>query len=208
MTDERYTFVEQQRERKSAARGARHRVCGSKSKRCTLPHESLTPAQLKRRNGIVNTYNMNAPHTWAELCQWPEDIRRDYLQRLTDACCPTHAQLAEMLGCSPSSVYNHLKSLRIPRENRRQNRDQKDAWSRFISSDAPESPVSDDLSSNASTPDERESPARSVAEPHAEFHRLSITLTGKPAHVFDSVYRLLGDADYEITVTAVRKEVM
>ena len=148
MTDERFTFVEQQRERKSAARGAKHRVRGSKSRRCTLPHEHLTPAQMKRRNGIVSTYDMNTPRAWTELKQWPEDLRREYMTRLLDVYCPTYEQLAGMLGCSPSSVYNHLKALRIPRENRHQTRAQKDAWLSFASPDASESLVSDVCSDN------------------------------------------------------------
>lgn len=213
MTDERFTFVEQQRETKSAARGAKHRVCGSKSRRCTLPHEHLTPAQLKRRNGIMITCDMSAPHTWAELKQWPEDLRREYMTRLIDTYCPTYAQLAAMLGCSDGSVYNHLVTLRIPRENRHQTRAQKAAWLSFTSSDAPESPVSNVCSDEAQIPDKPESPADAATEPHTEscfpFDRLSLTLTGRPALVLERLWRLFSDVgdELELTVTAARKGV-
>lgn len=211
MTDERFTFVEQQRETKSAARGARHRVCGSKSKRCTLPHEYLTPAQMKRRNGIVNTYNMNAPHTKAELSGWSQDLRREYFTDLMQRYCPTDAQLADMLGCSKSTVYNLLTACSVSRENRRQTREQRAAWFTFVTPDAPERAQSD------VTPEAihiLKVPADAATEPQAEsgfpFDRLSITLTGKPARSLERLWQLFSDVDdeLELTITAVRKGVM
>lgn len=214
MTDERFTFVEQQRETKSAARGARHRVCGSKSKRCTLPHEYLTPAQMKRRNGIVNTYNMNAPHTKAELSGWSQDLRREYFTGLMQRYCPTDAQLADMLGCSKSTVYNLLTACSVSRENRRQTRVQETAWFTFVTPDAPECPQSDVASQTITAPDEHEAPADAATEPQElscfPFDRLSITLTGKPAHSLERLWQLFSDVDdeLELTITAVRKGVM
>lgn len=207
MTDERFTFVEQQRETKSAARGARHRVCGSKSKRCTLPHEYLTPAQMKRRNGIVNTYNMNAPHTKAELSGWSQDLRREYFTGLMQRYCPTDAQLADMLGCSKSTVYNLLTACSVSRENHRQTREQRAAWCTFVTPDAPEHAQSDVMP-------EAIPPAGAATEPQAgacfPFDRLSITLTGKPAHSLERLWQLFSDVDdeLELTITAVRKGVM
>ena len=162
----------------------------------------------------MNTYDMNTPHTWTELKQWPEDVRREYMMRLLDAYCPTYAQLTAMLGCSDSSVYNHLKALRIPRENRHQTRAQKDAWLSFIASDAPESLVSNDISCSAPVPAERKVSAGEATEPHAAprfpFDRISLTLTGKPAHSLERLWHLFSDVDdeLELTVTAVRKEVI
>lgn len=211
MTDERFTFVDQQRERKSAARGARHRVCGSKSKRCTLPHEYLTPAQMKRRNGIVNTYSMNAPHTKAELSGWSQDLRREYFTGLMQRYCPTNAQLADMLGCSERTVYNILTACSVSRENHRQTRAQEAAWFTFVAPDAPERAQSDVTPEAIHVPDEHEIPADAATEPQEEsgfpFDRLSITLTGKPAYSLERLWQLFSDVDdeLELTVTAVRK---
>lgn len=162
----------------------------------------------------MSTYNMDAPHTWTELKQWPEDVRREYIARLTERYCPTYAQLAGMLGCSDGSVYNHLKALRIPRENRHQTRAQKEAWLSFISSGVPEPPVSSVCSCSAPVPAERKVSADEAPEPHAAprfpFDRISLTLTGKPAHSLERLWQLFSDVDdeLELTVTAVRKEVI
>ena len=162
----------------------------------------------------MNTYNMGAPHTWAELKQWPEDVRHEYVDRLTKRYCPTYEQLAGMLGCSNSSVYNHLKALRIPRENRKQTLVQKEAWFGFISSDTPEPPASSVCSGSAPVPVEHEVSAGEATEPHAAprfpFDRISLTLTGKPARSLERLWQLFSDVDdeLELTVTAVRKEVI
>ena len=162
----------------------------------------------------MNTYDMNVPHTWAELRQWPEDVRREYITRLIDRYCPTYAQLAGILGCSESSVYSHLKSLHIPRENRRQTRAQEEVWQSFASSNVPESSVNSVRSDGAFVLPENESPADAAAEPHTAFRfpfdRISLTLTGKPAHSLERLWQLFSDVDdeLELTVTAVRKEVI
>ena len=45
MTDAQYLFVSDSREKKSVARSAVHRKGGRKSKKCTLPSDSLTEKQ-------------------------------------------------------------------------------------------------------------------------------------------------------------------
>lgn len=179
MTDERFTFVEQQRETKSAARGARHRVCGSKSKRCTLPHEYLTHAQMKRRNGIVNTYNMNAPHTKAELSGWSQDLRREYFTGLMQRYCPTDTQLADMLGCSKSTVYNLLTACSVSRENHRQTREQRAAWFTFVTPDAPECAQSDVVSE--AIPAHRTNTKSPPTQPQARSQDPASRLTASPS---------------------------
>lgn len=157
---------------------------------------------------------MDTPHTRAELIQWPEDVRCEYMTRLTEQYCPTYEQLAGMLGCSPSSVYNLLKALRIPRENRRQTLAQKKAWLSFVSPDASESPVSNVCADDVPVLLDAERFAGSAPEPHAAprfpFDRISLTLTGKPALSLERLWQLFSDVDdeLELTVTAVRKEVI
>lgn len=109
MTDERYTLAQTNRERKTTARSASHRVNGSKSKRCTLPSDTLTPAQIRKLSGPVLTYSMDRPYTLAELKGWPADLRHEYMQSLLDRYQPSHADLAGMLQCSKNSITYALK---------------------------------------------------------------------------------------------------
>ena len=48
-------------QKKRIAQGARHRVCGSKSRKCSLPSDLLTAAQKRKLNGPVERYDMGKP---------------------------------------------------------------------------------------------------------------------------------------------------
>lgn len=66
-------------QRKRMTYGAKHMKRGSKSRRCSLPSDNLTAAQLKARNGEVKTYDLDSPMTWAEFKQMPLDIQQTYI---------------------------------------------------------------------------------------------------------------------------------
>ena len=83
MNDHVYTFVETVKDRKSLATSARHKVSGSKSKRCALPSDNLTPAEKKKLNGPVKTYAINRPMPWEAFKSMPSDLQQahlDYVQ--------------------------------------------------------------------------------------------------------------------------------
>ena len=111
MTDEKYTFVTDLRERKSAARGAAHRKCGAKSKRCTLPSDHLTPTELKRRNSPVSTVQLNKPLTYANLKALPPTLQFEYLDHLIQHRGARRIDLLAMLGAPSSTFAEHCKTL-------------------------------------------------------------------------------------------------
>lgn len=102
MTNEKYTFVTDLREKKAAARGAAHRKCGSKSKRCTLPSDNLTPAQLKRRNSPVSTVKLNQPITYAEFKELSPSLKFLYVDHLIHEYKARRVDIVNMLGISQS----------------------------------------------------------------------------------------------------------
>ena len=62
MTDEEYIFRQTERERKRDGRGAFNRVCGSKSKKCSLPSDHMTRKEIIAMSGEVQTYTLNEAH--------------------------------------------------------------------------------------------------------------------------------------------------
>lgn len=136
MTDERYTLAQTNRDRKTTARSASHRVNGSKSKRCTLPSDTMTPAQIRKLSGPVLTYRMDRPYTLTELKGWPEDLRREYMQKILDTYQPTNADLAGMLQCSKQSITYALRQyFGITRKwggPRARSEDAAGAWQNFV----------------------------------------------------------------------------
>ena len=71
-------------QKKRIARGAAHMKRGSKSKKCSLPSDRMTAAEWKRRNGTVNTYNMNLPMSWGAFKMMPPDLQQSYIDRLQE----------------------------------------------------------------------------------------------------------------------------
>ena len=123
------------REKKRIAAGARHRKQGSKSRRCVLPHEYLTPAQLQRRNGQVRTFHMNRPMDAGQWTAMPEDLQRQYIRQLRLRYNVGTARVAAMLGMSSGELRCRLEELGLwDGKRRRMRAEQAQAWERWLKS--------------------------------------------------------------------------
>lgn len=92
--------------KKRIASGDRHRKRGSKSKRCSLGSDNLTPAQWRKKNGEVITMNMNQPTTWEQFKKCSADLQKMYLKSLCDKFSCTKSDLANMFGVR-TAVFDH-----------------------------------------------------------------------------------------------------
>ena len=208
MTDETYTFVEHQRSTKAMANGARHRVCGSKSKKCTMPSDYMTVAQRRRMNGAMKTYEMNKPHTLKELRDWPEAIAAEYLLKLRSEYNPSNTDMGRMLGIRAESVSRYYKDLGISRRGRstRRTPEQERGFCAFAGLDETE-----DTGAHALT--------LSVSRPgvQGKLSGIGFTVTANLQPVLEALAPITGrislpesaadpDDMYEITIHAVRKE--
>ena len=91
-------------QKKRTAAGARHMKRGSRSKRCSLPSDNLTPAQLKRRNGPVSTYKLDEPMRWDDFKSMPVDLQKKYLTNLVETYGATNEMLGDMFYVHPTHV--------------------------------------------------------------------------------------------------------
>ena len=71
-------------QKKQLNASARKRVCGSKSRRCDLPSDHLTPAQLKAKSGPVVQYNLNGKMDYTTFKAMPHDLQQEYLSGLQE----------------------------------------------------------------------------------------------------------------------------
>ena len=106
-------------QKKRIAAGARHMKRGSRSKRCSLPSDNLTPAQLKRRNGPVSTYKLDAPMRWDDFKAMPVDLQKQYLTNLVEAYGATNEMLGDMFYVHPTHVGAVKKALGVVSHNPR-----------------------------------------------------------------------------------------
>ena len=106
-------------QKKRTATGARHMKRGSRSKRCSLPSDNLTPAQLKRRNGPVSTYKLDAPMGWDDFKVMPVDLQKQYLTNLVETYGATNEMLGDMFYVHPTYVGAVKKALGVVSHNPR-----------------------------------------------------------------------------------------
>lgn len=114
MTDERYLFVSDSREKKTIARGAAHRKGGSKSKKCTLPSDYLTEKQRKELNGAVESFDLKKFYTWAEFKALPADIQIEWMNHMTEKYSVGYSKIAEVVfHVYPSQVKSWLTKIGV-----------------------------------------------------------------------------------------------
>lgn len=107
--EEDRVFSDDVREKKRLARQARHRKCGSKSRKCNLSSDRLTKKQWLERCGRTVTYNFKKPILWQDFCELPIHIQKEYLLNLIGEYQTTASDLAKMFGITPKTVTKHCE---------------------------------------------------------------------------------------------------
>lgn len=120
-------------QKKSLVASARKRVNGSKSKKCTLPYEYLTPAQRRELNGKMESMNVNKPITWAELAALPPSMAKEYCETLHRVHKATIRGAARMLGIAHMSYRAFLERIGadIPRPHGHPRKQDVETYERF-----------------------------------------------------------------------------
>ena len=108
MTDEEFIFRQISAERKRIGRGDFNKKRkGGRFVR--LPSDNLTKKEREKMNGECLQYNMNAPVKWREFLTWPQDLQREYIEKLMDFYNAKNEDIAKMFGVSVSQ-YRKLKN--------------------------------------------------------------------------------------------------
>lgn len=103
-------FYQDVREKKSLVPSARHKKCGSKSKFVSMPHDNMTPAQWRKKNGVVNTYDLKAPMTWDQFKNLPNDLKGEYITNLQKEFSVSGAAIAKCFGITQPYLKSYLDS--------------------------------------------------------------------------------------------------
>lgn len=132
MNDFDFDVMQKKRIANNAARMKR----GSKSKKCSLPSDHLTPAQWKRRNGPVSTYSLNQPMDWETFKSLPTDIQQSYIDILQSRFnVPTATISKELFGKTGPAMKalvekNGLKYIRM--KGRNMTSEEREAWEHWL----------------------------------------------------------------------------
>lgn len=129
------------RQKKQLVPSARRRVNGSKSKKCSLPSDHLTPGQLARLSGPCVTIRMNEPISYEAFKLIPDNLKREYLIGLRDRYRVSQARVAKMMGASTGTLCMLYARLRInamlPPSTPEERRQYRELWDRFLAGGQP-----------------------------------------------------------------------
>ena len=224
MTDEKYIYLQDIREKKSAGRGVFGKRTGSKTRYVGLPHDHVTAAELKRRNGKVSTVKLNQPITYAELKELTPSLRFLYLDNCINRYKARRLDLVAMLGISNPGFGRMIAKLPGKLEFKGGLHKPAPEWLAFINGEAAEiipedvralrdpvpaaaepavvEPIPDEPTVEVS-PVVLDSPVL-VTKPEINPYRVTLSLVGTPAQLAD-VIAVLTDKDtaydFEVTIS-------
>ena len=123
-------------EKKRMARGARCKKNGSKSKRCTLPSDNLTPAQRKALSGPVSSYGMNQTMEWPVFQSIPKDLQQSYIDTLQSRFgVPVSTISKELFGLSSCGLRSYMtrNGMRyVAERGKRLSAEERQLWEDFL----------------------------------------------------------------------------
>lgn len=122
-------------QKKRIARGAYAKKNGSKSKKCTLPSDYLTPAQIKKLSKDVVSVNIKKPIEYNKFKLMSPNIQREYLNNLREQYGAGMVHISEMMGCTQVTLRACLKKSGITDipfgRGKRMTAAQKELWDAF-----------------------------------------------------------------------------
>ncbi len=112
MTDEKFVFIQDSKEKKNIAHSARNRrTHAGKGGKVRFPSDYLSKKELQAMNGEVTAYPLNRMMTWKEFKAMPDDIKATYIELIRDKYNTTDRVLAEAFGVHRITVHNEFKRL-------------------------------------------------------------------------------------------------
>lgn len=206
MTDERYVYNTDIRERKSAANGARAKKGGSRSKRCHLPSDNMTAAQKRQLNGPTVAVNLNRPMTFTELKQISPTLQFLYLDHLVKVHKARAQDIYGMLGISKPYFYVWINDLPGRITFKGKPRRPAAEWLAFLANAQPAQEATQALDEGTppcTPPEKQNAPTEPTAptEPHAVILGGSMKVRGTLLAMINAIMCLVDEPDQEYTFT-------
>lgn len=114
MTDERYEFIQDCKEKASTARSSKNKRthCG-KGGNVRFPSDNLTKKEREAMNSECKTYRMNDPVKWSEFKTWPKEHQITYIKLLREKFGVPDSCIGAMMGISKSPISHLVTKLGI-----------------------------------------------------------------------------------------------
>lgn len=130
-------------QKKRLANSARKRVNGSKSRRCSLPSDNLTPAQREKLNGECKSWSLNDPMDYETFKSMPLDLQVQYVNGLKSRFSIGVGTIAEELfGISRTALIKYFKihDIKADVTGKRLNAGERKVWEEWLGREPAEEP--------------------------------------------------------------------
>ena len=98
-------------QKKKLCASARKQKNGCKSRKCSLPSDHLTAAQMRAKNGPITTCNLNEPMRWEDFKALPADLQAEYVRGLNSRFgVGFNAISKDLFGMSDAALRTHLNN--------------------------------------------------------------------------------------------------
>ena len=220
MTDEKFTFIEDLRDKKRTATGAHHKRthCG-KGGAIRFPSDFKTKKEREAMNGEVKSYKLNDPMGWEEFKAMPDDVQKLYITALREKYNVSDTNIFKMMGINQTSGSRYLRTrgMSAPERGGREKWDA-DGWYAWVNGvpleakeEAAPEKCDEEVLESAEKCDKATELAEEVANIFAAAERRSIPgwgqmeLEGTVEECANTLKHLLADSSVKLTVTWVVK---
>lgn len=133
MTDEKFTFIEDVRDKKRTATGAHHKRthCG-KGGAIRFPSDFKSKKELRAMNGEVKSYKLNDPMSWEEFKALPDDLKITYITALRKKYNVSDTNIAKMLGTCQVNFSSMCRRLGIKSARKSREAWDEDGWYAWV----------------------------------------------------------------------------
>lgn len=115
MTDEKYSYIQDVKDKKITARSARNkRTHNGKGGSVKLPSDYMTKKEIKAMSGEVKSYRLNEPMNWKEFKAMPDDIKVSYINLIRQKWNAPDSHIGKMMGTNVCSFSQEMHRLGIP----------------------------------------------------------------------------------------------
>lgn len=129
-------------QKKKLCASARKCKNGSKSRKCSLPSDYMTAAQLRAKNGPITVCNLNKPMSWETFKLLAEDLQQEYIKGLNSRFSVGLSQISEdLFGKSQAALRLYLqgKDNMVFVLGKRLNLNERMMWEQWLNSNKEES---------------------------------------------------------------------
>lgn len=140
MTDEKFLFLQDLREKGNIGRSATHkRTHTGRGGKVKFPSDYLTRKELAAMNGECRTYRLNDPMTWDEFKSMPDELKISYINAIRERYrLPDSKIFADLFGKSQTVAKRTIGDLGIGRGRGHQCTHQDiHGWNKWLNRDVP-----------------------------------------------------------------------